>query len=90
MPHSGRLRPLDTPPSRPYTPYMDLNNIPLRYRPAARRTGLKGFRLYQDQIEYLNQEYKERTNELMRTLIDEFMQGRVPAVKVKMMLKKGI
>lgn len=69
------------PPTTPTPPYTNTK--------AARPTATGGLRLYQDQLDELRKLYGSRTSEAMRLLVDEFLKGRVPAVKIKM-LKKGL
>jgi hypothetical protein len=69
------------PPDIPTPPYTNTKS--------ARPTASGAIRLYQDQLNELKKLYGPRTSEVMRLLVDEFLKGRVPAVRTKMM-RKGL
>lgn len=69
------------PPDIPTPPYTNTKS--------ARPTATGGLRIYQDQLDELRKLYGSKTSEVMRLLVDEFLKGRVPAVRTKM-LRKGL
>lgn len=82
--------PLTPYPVDVYTRLMATNpSVQIYRQPAKRRTTLRGFRLFIDQDDFLVQEVGELKSELIRILLDEYIQGRVPAAKLKLLRKKG-
>jgi len=62
---------------------------PYTNKKSARPTATQGFRIYQDQIDTIKRMFGSGTSEAMRLILDEFINGRMPNVRIKL-LKKGL